>query len=186
MQQKIDEIENVFQTLITLLGDDPKRDGLLDTPRRIAESYSEILDGYNKNPKDMFKTVDSDYKGIVVFKDVKFYSLCEHHFLPVIGKADIGIIPSNETNKVIGFNKIIKLVDIFAHRLQIQERLTQQITDSLHDLLVPEGIITKISARHLCSEMRSVKSQPHDVVTVFYRGSFSNEKIRNEFYELLR
>lgn len=177
------EIRKIFDNIIKFVGDDPKRDGLLDTPRRVIESYTEILDGYGKDPKKIFKAFESEYKGMILFSDINFYSLCEHHFLPIIGTVNIGIIPSKKTNKVIGFNKIPKLVDIFAHRLQIQENLTKQITDCLNELIEPEGVIVSVKARHLCSEMRSIKHPPHNAVCTDYRGCFEDAKLRQEFYQ---
>lgn len=135
-----------------------------------------------KNPKDIIKVFESEYKGTILFKDISFYSLCEHHFLPIIGKVNIGIIPSKKTNKVIGFNKIPKLVNIFAHRLQIQENLTKQITDCINELLDPDGVIVSTTARHLCSEMRSVKLPEHSVVCTDFRGSFNDVALREEFF----
>ena len=176
-------IKEIFDKIIVSIGDDPNRDGLFDTPRRIVESYSEILDGYNKDPKKIFKVFKSEYKGLIAFNNIPFYSLCEHHFLPIIGNVSIGIYPSKENNQVIGFNKIPKLVNIFAHRLQIQENLTKQISDCIEDLLKPDGIIVITKARHLCSEMRSVKLPPHIVTCLDFRGSFNDVKLRKEFIE---
>lgn len=178
-----EKIKNIFSKIITLIGDNPERDGLVDTPRRIMESYSEILDGYNKEPKRIFKVFKSSYKGLIVFNNIPFYSLCEHHFLPIIGNVSIGIYPSKINNHVIGFNKIPKLIDVFAHRLQIQENLTKQITDCIDELLSPDGVIVITKARHLCSEMRSVKLPPHTVNCIDFRGCFNEIKLRQEFIE---
>jgi GTP cyclohydrolase IA len=178
-----EEIKEILNNIIESVGDDPKREGLLDTPRRVVESYSEILNGYGKDPKENFIAFETDYTGMILFNDIKFYSLCEHHFLPIIGTAVVGIIPSKKTRKVIGFNKITKIVDIFAHRLQMQETLTKQITDCLNELLEPEGVMVSTTARHLCAEMKGTKIPPHNVVCTDYRGCFKDEKLRQEFYQ---
>ena len=178
-----EEFKKIFEKAIISIGDNPNREGLLDSPRRIIESYSEILDGYNKDPKKIFKVFKSDYKGLVAFNNIPFYSLCEHHFLPIIGNVSIGIYPSKINNQVIGFNKIPKLVNVFAHRLQIQENLTKQITDCIDELLSPDGVIVITKARHLCSEMRSVKLPPHTVNCMDFRGCFNEMILRQEFIE---
>ncbi len=174
-------INNFFNAFIKSIGDNPKRDGLIDTPSRVIKSYAEIFNGYGKDPNKIIKTLDSDYKGLIVFKDVKFYSICEHHLLPFFGTVDIGILPSKKTNKVIGFNKIFRLVDIYAHRLQIQENLTKEITDCIERLLKPEGVILITKARHLCAEMRSIKHEGHHITCIDYRGEFLKKNVRENF-----
>jgi len=178
-----EEIKEIFNNIIESIGDDPRREVLLETPRRIIESYGEILDGYGKDPKKIFKATKSEFNGIILFNDISFYSLCEHHFLPIIGTASIGIIPSKKTNNVIGFNKVPKLINVFAHRLQEQERLTREIANCFNELLEPEGVMVFIKARHLCAEMKGVKASPHNVITTNYRGCFEDEKLRQEFYQ---
>lgn len=175
-------LENFFREI----GDTPEREGLIDTPRRVLESYTEILDGYGKDPYKIIKTLDSDYKGLILFKDIKFYSLCEHHLLPMFGTVDIGILPSKTNNKVIGFNKIFRLVNIYAHRLQIQENLTKEITDCIEDLLKPSGVIVTTKARHLCAEMRSVKHWGHHVVCIDFRGKFMKRSMQKYFFSKLK
>jgi GTP cyclohydrolase I len=175
-------MQHLTTALLEEMGEDPKREGLRDTPRRVADMYAELTEGYSMNPKAILSKEWSEVTGMVVAKDIGFFSLCEHHLLPFHGKVHIGYIPSKS---VVGLSKLVRLVDCFSKRLQLQERMTKQIADALNDTIRPYGVVVVVQARHLCMEMRGVKSGA-DIVTSEIRGQFRKSETRNEFFEMLR
>jgi GTP cyclohydrolase I len=175
-------MQNLTRSLLEEMGEDPKREGLRDTPRRVADMYAELTEGYAMNPKDILAREWNEVSGMVVAKEIGFFSLCEHHLLPFYGKVHIGYIPSKA---VVGLSKLVRLVDCFSKRLQLQERMTKQIADALNDILHPYGVVVVVQARHLCMEMRGVKSGA-DIITSEIRGQFKKFETRNEFFEMLR
>ena len=179
-----DQLWNV-QRVLTYIGDNPSREGLLDTPKRVIKSWKEIYGGYDKNPADLLTVFDSDgYDQIVLLKDIELYSMCEHHMLPFYGKAHVAYIPDK---KVIGISKLARLVDMFARRLQIQERIGDQVTDALMEHLKPKGAVCIIEASHMCMRMRGVNKQNSMMVTSSMRGVFmTNPAARNELMSLLK
>ncbi len=175
------EIENATRDLLSAVGEDPERDGLNRTPERVARMYDELLAGYRIDPEKMINDAifDVDYDEMVLVRDIEFYSLCEHHMLPFIGKAHVAYLPKG---KVIGLSKIPRIVDLFARRLQVQERLTRQIADLLDTTLHPHGVAVVVEGLHLCSMMRGVKKANARMVTSALSGTFSdNEVTRQEF-----
>jgi len=174
-----------IQNMMRWIGEDPNREGLLETPKRIIKMWDEIYSGYRKNAEDLLTVFDSDgYDQIVLLKDIEFYSMCEHHNLPFIGKAHIAYIPNG---KVIGISKLARLLDMFAKRMQIQERLGQQVTDALMEHLKPLGAACIIEAQHMCMQMRGVQKQNSVMVTSSLRGAFmDNSSARQELMLLLK
>ncbi len=175
------EIENAIRDLLSAVGEDPERDGLNRTPERVARMYDELLAGYRVDPEKMINDAifDVDYDEMVLVRDIELYSLCEHHMLPFIGKAHVAYLPKG---KVIGLSKIPRIVDLFARRLQVQERLTRQIADLLDTTLHPHGVAVVVEGLHLCSMMRGVKKANARMVTSALSGTFSdNEVTRKEF-----
>ena len=177
------EIEDAIRELLSAVGEDPDRDGLQRTPERVARMYDELLAGYRVDPEQMINDAifDVDYDEMVLVKDIEFYSLCEHHLLPFIGKAHVAYLPKG---KVIGLSKIPRVVDLFARRLQVQERMTRQISDFLETTLHPHGVGVVIEGLHLCSMMRGVKKANARMVTSALCGTFSNNEVtRQEFLD---
>jgi GTP cyclohydrolase I len=182
-QECHDDIECAVQTILEVIGEDPKREGLLRTPNRVARMYEELTAGYHVDPVKLVNDAifDVDYSEMVVVKDIDFYSLCEHHMLPFFGRAHVAYIPSG---KVIGLSKIPRIVEMFARRLQVQERMTTQIADFLNDTLHPQGVAVVVEGAHMCSMMRGVKKANARMVTSAVLGIFSeNSKTRAEFME---
>ena len=177
-------MEEVFKEIFNLIGDTPEREGLIDTPRRVVKSWTELYKGYNQKAEDILTVFSSDgYDQIVLLKDIEVYSMCEHHMLPFIGKAHVAYIP---TEKIVGISKLARLVDIYARRLQIQERIGQQVTDDLMRLLKPKGAACIIEAQHLCMLMRGVNKQNSVMVTSSLRGVFlQNSTSRQELMDLI-
>lgn len=176
--------QTVFDQL-QFVGENPNREGLLNTPIRVVKMWDEIYSGYKKDPKDILTVFDSDgYDQIVLLKDFEFYSMCEHHMLPFYGKAHVAYIPNG---KVIGISKLARLVDIFSKRLQIQERLTQQVTNALMEHLQPLGAVCVLEATHMCMRMRGVAKQNSMMVTSSMTGVFlENQAAREEVMQLIR
>jgi len=174
-----------IQNMMRWIGEDPNREGLLDTPKRIMKMWDEIYSGYRKNAEDLLTVFDSDgYNQIVLLKDIEFYSMCEHHNLPFYGKAHVAYIPDG---KIIGISKLARLVDMFAKRMQIQERLGQQVTDALMEHLKPVGAACIVEAQHMCMQMRGVDKQNSVMVTSSLRGAFmDNSSARQELMHLLK
>lgn len=176
-------IEQAMETILTGIGENPTREGLQRTPERVARMYEELTEGYHTDPIKLINDAifDVDYSEMVVVKDIDFYSLCEHHILPFLGKAHVAYIPDG---KVIGLSKIPRIVDLFARRLQVQERMTQQIGDFLNDVLHPYGVAVVVEGVHMCSMMRGVKKANASMITSALIGSFKDDpKSRAEFME---
>jgi GTP cyclohydrolase I len=172
----------VFQVL-QAIGEDPRREGLKNTPRRVARMYAELLSGYRTDVESMINGAifNIAYDEMVIVRDIEFYSLCEHHMLPFIGRAHVAYIPKG---KVIGLSKIPRIVDMFAHRLQVQERMTRQIADFLRDILNPLGVAVVVEAVHLCAMIRGVKKHDARMVTSAMHGAFrTSMATRQEFLE---
>jgi GTP cyclohydrolase I len=180
------DMHEAVRTLLAALGEDPDREGLRDTPRRVERSLKFLTSGYRANVDDVLNGAlfTVDYSEMVIVKDIDFYSLCEHHLLPFFGKCHIAYIPSD---KVIGLSKIPRLVDVFARRLQIQERLTNQIADTIREQIAPLGVAVVMEATHLCMSMRGVEKQNSFAVTSAMQGAFRERaRTRMEFLELIR
>ena len=175
-------MQELARTLLIEMGEDPAREGLKDTPRRVADMYAELTEGYSMNPREILSKEWHEVTGMVLAKDIEFFSLCEHHILPFYGKAHIGYIPYR---KVVGLSKLVRLVDCYSRRLQLQERMTKQIADALNENLQPLGVAVVVQARHLCMEMRGVKSGAN-IVTSEIRGQLEKLESRNEFFEMLK
>jgi len=178
--------ENLYRELLTRLGEDPTRDGLLDTPKRMAKSMEFLTHGYTMDAGEVLHNAlfDVDYDEMVIVKDIEFFSMCEHHLLPFFGKAHIAYVPNG---KVIGLSKIPRLVDMFARRLQVQERLTRQIADAIDEAIHPQGVAIIVEAQHLCMMMRGVEKQHSSTTTSAMLGVFRSElQTRNEFLSLVR
>jgi len=173
--------EEAIRTLLTEIGEDPAREGLARTPGRVRRMYDELTAGYATDPGTLINDAifEVDYDEMVVVRDIEFFSLCEHHLLPFHGRAHVGYLPRG---RVIGLSKIPRIVDLYAHRLQVQERLTVQIADLLMERLDPKGVGCVVEATHLCTVMRGVKKQQATMVTSSMLGRFrSDEKTRSEF-----
>ena len=179
-------MQELITKLLTELGEDPGREGLRDTPKRVAKAYEFLTSGYRADIATVLNNAlfTVDYSEMVIVKDIDFYSLCEHHLLPFFGKCHVAYIPSN---KVIGLSKIPRLVDVFARRLQVQERLTRQIADTIRDKIAPLGVAVVVEATHLCMSMRGVEKQNSFAVTSAMQGAFhDNSRTRMEFLELIK
>lgn len=181
-----DPIESNIEAILKELGEDPGRDGLLKTPQRVAKAMRFFSKGYREDPAAILTGAlfDVDYDEMVLLKDIDFYSLCEHHMVPFFGRVHVGYIPNG---KVVGLSKIPRTVEIFARRLQVQERLTMDIAQTLEKVLKPKGVGVVVEAKHLCMMMRGVEKQNSFAITSSLRGSFeSDPKTRSEFIELIR
>ncbi|HRF56309.1 MAG TPA: GTP cyclohydrolase I FolE [Campylobacterales bacterium] len=178
-------MEGLITEVLELVGENPDREGLAKTPARVAKAYEYIFGGYDKNPKEILNDAlfESGSTEMVVVRDIEFYSMCEHHILPFFGRVHVAYIPNG---KVVGLSKIPRVVDIFARRLQIQEKLTEQIADALMETINPKGVGVVISARHMCMEMRGVEKMHSSTTTSALRGIFMKEaKTREEFYSII-
>ncbi len=176
-----ERIEQATTEILTAVGEDPNREGLLNTPHRVAKMYTERLSGYRTDPIKLINNAifDVEYDDMVIVKDVEFSSLCEHHMLPFVGHAHIAYIPRG---KVIGLSKIPRIVDMFASRLQVQERMTRQIANFINEVLDPIGVAVVVDGKHMCSMMRGVKKHDSSMTTSTMIGAFrSNQSTRNEF-----
>jgi len=175
------QAEESIAHLLKALGENPERDGLKNTPRRVARMYSELLAGYHMDPVAMINGAlfEVKYDEMVIVRDIEFYSMCEHHMLPFMGRVHVAYIPDG---KVLGISKIPRVVDMYARRLQVQERMTRQIADFLHDLLKPQGVAVVVEALHLCMMMRGVKKHDARMTTSAMHGAFrANLATREEF-----
>jgi len=174
-------IGSAVQNILLSIGEDPQRQGLLKTPDRVARMYGELTSGYNVNPVQLVNGAlfDVDYSEQVLVKDIEFYSLCEHHMLPFFGRAYVAYIPDG---KVIGLSKIPRIVEMFARRLQVQERMTSEIAQFLQDLLNPRGVAVLVEGQHMCSMMRGVKKSQASMTTTAFLGDFKEDReLRKEF-----
>jgi len=178
------KLSDQYSTIITDLGEDVNREGLKKTPERVGKAMQFLLHGYDLDPSGILKSAmfQDDYKQMVIVKDIEIYSLCEHHLLPFFGKAHIAYIPNG---CIVGLSKIPRVVDAFARRLQVQERLTTEIRDCIHDTLKPLGVAVVIEAKHLCMLMRGIQKQNSVATTSAFTGEFENEKTRAEFIRLI-
>lgn len=186
MDEPPDAMESYVEGILKELGEDPARDGLKKTPHRVSKAMRFFTQGYGQNPADILTAAlfDVDYDELVVVRDIDFYSLCEHHMVPFFGRVHVGYIPDG---KVVGLSKIPRTVDIFARRLQIQERLTTDIAQTIEEVLKPKGIGVVVEAKHLCMMMRGVEKQNTFAITSSLRGVFeSDPKTRSEFMDLIR
>ena len=179
-------IERAVREILLALGEDPERDGLLDTPARVARMYAEQFAGLRQRPEDVLTTVfDSEHDEIVLVRDIEVYSMCEHHLVPFFGKAHIGYIP-NDKGEITGLSKLARLADVYARRPQVQERMTCQIADALMRILEPRGVIVVIECEHLCMSMRGVRKPGATTVTSAVRGVFRKDaRTRAEAMSLL-
>nr|WP_231710201.1 GTP cyclohydrolase I FolE [Arthrobacter zhangbolii] len=178
-------IERAVREILLAIGEDPDRDGLKDTPQRVAKSYTEIFSGLHQNPTDLLATTfDLDHEEMVLVKDIAFYSTCEHHLVPFHGTAHVGYIPSHD-GKVTGLSKLARLVEVYARRPQVQERLTTQIVDALMTNLEPRGAIVVIECEHLCMSMRGVRKPGAKTVTSAVRGQLRETATRAEAMSLI-
>lgn len=179
------QIAQHIQEILALLGEDAAREGLLKTPTRVGDAMQFLTQGYQQSAEDILRGAlfEEDYRQMVVVKDIPFYSLCEHHLLPFFGKAHVAYIPNG---KITGLSKIARVVDVFARRLQVQERMTTQIKDCIQQTLNPLGVMVVIEAEHLCMQMRGVQ-KPHAVTTTSdFTGAFNRAETREEFMNLIR
>lgn len=184
-ESQIKEFEQAVTTILKLIGEDTSRDGLIKTPNRVARAFEFLTQGYKQNPKQVLNDAlfESTNNEMVLIRDIEFYSMCEHHMLPIIGRAHIAYIPNG---KVVGLSKIPRMVNIFSRRLQIQEQLTEQIAEALHEVINPKGVGVVIQARHMCVEMRGVEKINSTTTTSALRGSFmKNAQTRREFFSLI-
>jgi len=187
-QPQVDQqrIERAVREILLALGEDPQRDGLLDTPARVARMYAEQFAGLRQRPEDVLTTVfDSEHDEIVLVRDIEIYSMCEHHLVPFFGKAHIGYIP-NDKGEITGLSKLARLADVYARRPQVQERMTCQIADALMRILEPRGVIVVLECEHLCMSMRGVRKPGATTVTSAVRGIFRKDaRTRAEAMSLL-
>ncbi|MBP5563014.1 MAG: GTP cyclohydrolase I FolE [Bacteroidales bacterium] len=184
-EETLSQLAYHYKEILNLLGEDPNREGLVKTPIRVAKAMDFLTHGYRQDPKAILESAlfHEDYKQIVVVKDIEIYSLCEHHMLPFLGKAHIGYIPNGT---IVGLSKIPRVVECFARRLQLQERLTSQIKDCLQEVLNPLGVAVVIEAQHLCMSMRGIQKQNSVTTTSEFTGAFlKNENTRQEFMHLI-
>ena len=173
-----------YKEILKLIGEDPDREGLLKTPMRVSKALQFLTHGYDLNPEELLRSAmfKEDYKQMVVVKNIEIYSMCEHHMLPFIGKAHVAYIPNGY---IVGLSKIPRVVDAFARRLQVQERLTTQIKECIHNTLKPLGVAVVIEAEHLCMRMRGIQKQNSVATTSDFVGAFCVEKTRQEFIHLI-
>ena len=180
-----DQIESYFEEIIDLLGENKNREGLLKTPERASKALKFLTEGYEKDPEQVLQSAmfQENYNEMVIVKDIELYSLCEHHMLPFFGKAHLAYIPNGH---IVGLSKLPRIVDIFSRRLQVQERLTEQILDCINSTLNPKGVAVVIEASHMCMMMRGVQKQNSTTTTSGFRGAFRDTDTRNEFLNLVK
>lgn len=182
--QKLEKIAHHYQEILALLGEESTREGISKTPLRVAKSMQFLLQGYEIDPVKILSSAmfKEDYRQMVIVKDIEIYSMCEHHLLPFFGKAHVGYIPNGY---ITGLSKIARVVDVFARRLQVQERLTTQIKECINDTLKPLGVAVVIEAQHLCMQMRGVQKQHSITTTSDFTGAFERGPTREEFIKLI-
>ena len=180
-----DQIKSYFEEIIDLLGENKNREGLLKTPERASKALKFLTEGYEKDPEQVLQSAmfQENYNEMVIVKDIELYSLCEHHMLPFFGKAHLAYIPNGH---IVGLSKLPRIVDIFSRRLQVQERLTEQILDCINSTLNPKGVAVVIEASHICMMMRGVQKQNSTTTTSGFRGAFKDTDTRNEFLNLVK
>lgn len=179
-----DDVKQRYKKIIEDLGEDVSRDGLVKTPERASKAMQFLTQGYHQDASEILKSAmfKESYNEMVIVKDIELYSLCEHHILPFFGKAHIAYIPNGH---IVGLSKLPRIVDVFSRRLQVQERLTEQILDCINDTLKPEGVAVVIEASHMCMMMRGVQKQNSTTTTSGFRGAFKNIETRTEFLKLI-
>ena len=183
--EEMAEMKNLQRRILELIGEDPDREGLIKTPERVAKSLRFLTKGYREDPEEILRSAmfREEYRQMVIVKDIDFFSMCEHHMLPFFGKAHVGYIPHKY---ITGLSKIPRVVDVFARRLQVQERLTTQIKDCIQATLNPLGTIVVIEAQHMCMQMRGVEKQNSLTTTSDFTGAFEEASTREEFMNLIR
>jgi GTP cyclohydrolase I len=181
---RIARIAQSFPDILEAIGEDPSREGLLKTPERVAKALQFLTHGYDLDPAEVLRSAmfEENYSQMVVVKDIEVFSMCEHHMLPFFGKAHIAYIPNG---RIVGLSKIPRVVDIFARRLQVQERLTNEIKDCIQNTLEPQGVAVVIECKHLCMSMRGVQKQNSVTTTSAFTGKFVNDRTRSEFLRLI-
>ncbi len=182
--EKINTLAPLYRNILSTIGEDPDREGLMDTPVRVAKAIQFLTHGYDLNPDEILRSAmfEEDYKQMVIVKDIEIYSMCEHHMIPFFGKAHVAYIPNKH---IVGLSKIPRVVDAFARRLQVQERLTTQIKQCIQDALHPLGVAVVIEAVHLCMAMRGIQKQNSVTTTSDFTGAFLIDKTRAEFMHLI-
>ena len=183
-QSKVEEIAEHYRAILSHIGEDSMRQGLVKTPERMAKALQFFTHGYDLQPLEILKSAifEEDHSEMIIVKDIEIYSLCEHHVLPFFGKAHVAYIPNG---KIVGLSKIARVVDAFARRLQVQERLTCQVRDSIQQALEPLGVAVVIEAQHLCMMMRGIQKQNSITTTSAFTGEFKNKSTRDEFISLI-
>jgi len=183
--EKLKQLEKHYKAILELIGENPDREGLLDTPRRVAKSIQFLTQGYDHDPREILMSARfrEDYREMVIVKDIEIFSLCEHHMIPFVGKAHVGYIPNGY---ITGLSKIARVVEAYSRRLQVQERLTTQIKEAIHETLQPLGVAVVIEARHMCMSMRGVQKQSSVTTTSDFIGAFQRIETRNEFISLIQ
>ena len=179
------ELEEHYRQILGLLGEDVEREGLVKTPQRVARAMQTLTRGYRMDPKAVLNSAKfkEDYSQMVIVKNIDFYSLCEHHMLPFFGKVHVAYIPNGN---ITGLSKIARVVDIFSHRLQVQERMTMQIKECIQETLNPLGVMVVVEAQHMCMQMRGIEKQNSITTTSDFTGAFNQAKTREEFMNLIR
>ena len=182
--KRTEQLSYHYKEILKLLGEDTEREGLLKTPLRVAKAMQFMTQGYQQNPEEILRSAlfKEDYKQMVIVKDIKFYSLCEHHMLPFYGKVHVAYIPNGY---ITGLSKIARVVDIFSHRLQVQERMTLQIKECIEQALNPLGVMVVVEAQHMCMQMRGVEKDDSVTTTSDFTGAFQQAKTRAEFLQLI-
>jgi GTP cyclohydrolase I len=182
--EKTAKIAQHYQEIISLIGENPEREGLLKTPERVSKSIQFLMNGYEQNPEEILRSAmfTEDYRQMVIVKDIDFYSMCEHHMLPFFGRAHIAYIPNH---RITGLSKIARVVEVYARRLQVQERMTTQIKECIQNTLNPLGVMVILEAQHLCMQMRGVQKQNSITTTSDFTGVFQQAKTREEFMNLI-
>jgi GTP cyclohydrolase I len=183
-QQSVDSIASKYKTILSDIGENPNREGLLKTPERVAKAMQYLTHGYDLDPTEILKSAmfKEDYKQMVIVKDIEVYSMCEHHLLPFFGKAHVAYIPNGQ---IVGLSKIPRVVDAFSRRLQVQERLTNEIRDCIQETLNPIGVAVVIECSHLCMQMRGIQKQNSVTTTSAFTGEFLKDTTRKEFISLI-
>lgn len=183
--ETIEKLEEIFRQELELLGENPQREGLIKTPLRVAKAMMTLTQGYRMDPLAVLHSAKfkENYSQMVIVKEINFYSLCEHHLLPFYGQAHVAYIPNGY---ITGLSKIARVVDIFSHRLQVQERMTTQIKDCIQEALNPMGVMVVVEAKHMCMQMRGVEKQNSITTTSDFTGAFNNKATRDEFLELIK
>ena len=183
--EKTEKIAGLYKQIIQLLGEDVNREGLIKTPERVSKSMQFLMQGYEQNPEEIIRSAmfTENYRQMVIVKDIDFYSMCEHHMLPFFGKAHIAYIPNKQ---ITGLSKIARIVEVYARRMQVQERMTTQIKECIQRTLNPMGVMVIIEAQHLCMQMRGVQKQHSITTTSDFTGIFEQAKTREEFINLIK